>query len=68
MSTKQCPGFRREAHVLSTSAFGTNKGRADGLSPYCKTCAAASQRAWKKAHPDKVKADKKKYREQEKAA
>jgi hypothetical protein len=38
------------------TGFGKNRQSIDGLHYYCKPCAAARQRAWAKAHPDKVRA------------
>ncbi len=64
---KTCPGYADQVpHVLVLSEFGKNVARADGQAVYCKKCAAASQKAWRQAHPDKVRAAKKKYRELEK--
>ena len=68
MAVKQCPGHNRTPHVALTSEFGTNASRADGLAPYCKLCAASQQREWKRNHPDKVRENKRKYREKEKMA
>lgn len=69
MTTKTCPGFGdAEQHTLPVTEFGRNASRPDGLSAYCKRCAAASQKAWREAHPDTVRANKKKYRDRERAA
>lgn len=66
MATKTCPGFGdHPAHTLPVAEFGSNAARADGLTAYCKKCAAASQKAWRQSHPETVKANKRKYRERE---
>jgi hypothetical protein len=39
----------------------------DGLSVYCKKCAAEIQKAWKDANPEKVRADKQRYKARMKA-
>lgn len=53
MKAKTCP---RCAENLPLRAFGKNCQAPDGLHYYCKLCAAARQREWAKAHPDKVRA------------
>jgi len=64
--TKTCPGDGRKPHTLSVSEFTKNASRADGLSVYCKTCAAAKQRRWKHEHPEEVRKAKADYRQREK--
>jgi hypothetical protein len=65
--TKQCAGYgTAQPHTEPTSEFGSNKSRPDGLTAYCKRCSAAAQKAWRQAHPEIVKANKKHYRELEK--
>lgn len=65
MTTKACPGNPpdQQPHVEDVSMFSRDRSRKDGMAPYCRTCAAARQRAWKQAHPDKVRAAKQKYRQ-----
>ena len=53
-------------HLVAKSEFSLDARREDGLCVYCKTCAAARQRAWKHAHPAKVKAAKRAYLESKK--
>jgi hypothetical protein len=61
--TKICFGSTGQPmHVVAKDQFSKDAARADGLSPYCKSCAAARQRAWKHANPEKVKAAKRNYR------
>ena len=68
MTTKTCPGFGgRAPHTLPLTDFGKNAARADGYTAYCKACSAACQAAWRRAHPETVKANKKRYREREAA-
>jgi hypothetical protein len=54
------------AHTLPIEEFTFNRSRPDGRAVYCKTCAAAKQRKWKKEHPDKVREWKRNYRLKEK--
>jgi len=61
--TKICFGHTGQPmHVVAKDKFGKDAARADGLSPYCRLCAAARQRAWKHDNPEKVKAAKRNYR------
>lgn len=61
--TKICYGSpEKPAHVVAKSEFTRDAARDDGLAVYCKACAAARQRAWKHANPEKVKAAKQAYR------
>lgn len=53
MKAKHCS---RCGKNLLLNAFGRNRQSLDGLHYYCKQCAAARQREWAKAHPEKVKA------------
>ena len=48
-------------HLAAKSEFSADRTREDGLCVYCKVCNAARQRAWKHAHPEKVKAAKAEY-------
>jgi hypothetical protein len=67
VSTKTCPGFgEQKSHTVPVVEFGKHASRPDGLSAYCKVCAALSQKAWRLAHPEQVRANKKRYRDQEK--
>jgi transposase-like protein len=50
---KYCPRCTSDKPV---AAFGRNRQSADGLHYYCKPCAAARQREWAKANPEKVRA------------
>lgn len=69
LATKSCPGAEGQVrHVVALSDFSTDKTRADGHAPYCKSCAAAIQRAWKRNNRDKVNASKRAYRAREKLA
>ena len=54
-------GENQPPHLVSKSEFSMDSRREDGLSVYCKSCAAARQRAWKHANPQKVREAKKKY-------
>ena len=45
--TKWC---NRCARTLSRSAFYKNRGRADGLQSYCRTCKKEGQREWYERH------------------
>ncbi len=54
-------GINQPPHIVAKSDFSMDARREDGLCVYCKTCAAARQRAWKQANPDKVKQAKKVY-------
>lgn len=68
MTTRTCPGHGEQgAHTLPLESFGSNVSRADGIAAYCKKCNAAIQKDWRKAHPEKVLAAKRKAREREKA-
>jgi hypothetical protein len=58
MRVKLCPSCESEKPV---TAFGRNRQSVDGLHYYCKVCAAARQRAWAKAHPEKVKSMRSSY-------
>jgi hypothetical protein len=44
--------------------FGKNSAEKDGIAVYCRQCAAAIQREWKKMHPEKVKAWRRRYQEE----
>lgn len=48
--TKLCSACRR---VLPTMAFGSHKGKRDGLASRCRECAAAAASAWRRANPEK---------------
>ncbi len=64
ISSKMCPGTANHpAHLLdaSTVNFSSNRSRLDGLSVYCRECAAERQRLWKEANQSKVKAARKEY-------
>ena len=62
--TKICHGSADQSmHSVAKDKFTADKTRDDGLAVYCKSCAAARQRAWKHANPEKVIAAKKAYRE-----
>jgi transposase-like protein len=50
---KVCPACNE---TLPIHAYGRNRQAKDGLHYYCKACAAARQRTWAKAHPEKVRA------------
>ena len=50
---KFCPSCE-QSHPRS--CFGRNRQSPYGLHYYCKPCAASKQRAWAKAHPEKVRA------------
>jgi hypothetical protein len=58
--TKTCPDCNR---TLPLSGFTKNAARVDGLSVYCKPCAAERQREWKHNNPEKVRAAKRQYRQ-----
>lgn len=67
LPTKLCFGSaERTSHIVAKDKFTKDAARDDGLSVYCKECAAARQRAWKHANPEKVKAAKQAYREKQK--
>ena len=60
MTTKTCPGvetddYAQPSHTLELEHFGAVKQRPDGRAGYCKWCAAAKQRQWKRDHPDQVR-------------
>lgn len=61
--TKYCfgDGLQQTAHFVPKDRFSTDQSRPDGLSAYCKACAASRQRQWKHANPDKVRASKRAY-------
>lgn len=64
MTTKSCPGAGEQpSHVEELSLFASDKSRIDGRAPYCKKCAATKQREWKARNPEKVRAQKLKYRQ-----
>jgi hypothetical protein len=50
---KLCSYCRVERPVAE---FGRNRQSVDGLHYYCRECAAARQREWAKANPEKVRA------------
>lgn len=50
---------------LPLDQFSKNRQNPDGLAYYCRACNARKQREWKHAHPDKVKAWKRRYREKQ---
>jgi hypothetical protein len=52
--------------VLPLTAFGRNAASPDGFAYYCRACAAARQRQWKEANPEKVKQWRKRYKKQQK--
>lgn len=52
MKAKNCSRCNEN---LPLKNFGRNRQSLDGLHYYCRACAAARQREWAKAHPDKVK-------------
>ena len=58
MSEKTCP---RCSRTLPLTRFGRNCQSVDGLHYYCKVCAAARQREWARAHPERVKESKRAY-------
>ena len=62
--TKICHGSADQpAHVVAKDQFTADKTRDDGLAVYCRSCAAARQRAWKHANQEKVRESKRRYRE-----
>jgi len=62
--SKFCHGYGDQPpHLVPKSEFTQDSRRDDGLCVYCKACAAARQRAWKRANPEKVKAAKRDYRD-----
>ena len=54
-------GENQPPHIVPKSEFSMDSRREDGLSVYCRSCAAARQRAWKHANKDKVREAKKAY-------
>lgn len=52
MKAKTCSACGKTQPVV---AFGRNRQSLDGLHYYCKACAAARQRQWAKANPEKVR-------------
>lgn len=54
-------GVDQPMHIVAKTEFSSDSSREDGLSVYCKSCAAARQRAWKQANPAKVREAKKDY-------
>lgn len=68
MTSKICfgDGDAQPQHTADVSDFPQDSRRGDGLSVYCRICAAARQRRWKHANPEKVRAAKKLYRERKK--
>jgi hypothetical protein len=65
---KMCFGNNEDQpqHLVPKSEFSPDKSRDDGLCVYCKSCAAARQRAWKHANQAKVKAAKRAYLDKKK--
>jgi len=65
MAQKLCfgDGDKQPQHVADLDQFPSDARRDDKLSVYCRKCAAARQRRWKHANPDKVRAAKRAYRE-----
>jgi len=57
---RRCPKCQEHK---SLSSFGVARGRPSGLNPWCKPCANASGNRWKKANPEKVKAQLAKWAE-----
>ena len=68
MVQKTCfgDGEDQEQHALDSAKFSSDSRRDDGLSVYCRECAAARQRRWKHENPEKVKLAKKDYRARQK--
>ena len=56
--TKRCPDCDADRPV---EEFSLNARSPDGLAVYCKKHALARVMAWKKAHPEKVKAQRDRY-------
>lgn len=56
--TKQCTKCKE---IKELSEFHKNKATKDGLSCWCKICGNKSTSAYKKSHPEKVKADRATY-------
>jgi len=52
--------------IKDENEFGNNITTKDGLMCYCKSCEALRSREYKKAHPEKIKANKKAYVEKNK--
>jgi len=66
-ATKTCPGVETDdyaqlSHTLDVEHFSPNPNRADGCSGYCRWCAAAKMRQWKRQNPAKVTAWKQNYK------
>lgn len=63
-TTKFCfgNGIDQPQHIVSKAEFSSDASRDDGLSVYCKACAAARQRKWKHDNTDKVREAKRAYR------
>ena len=53
MDTKRCP---KCGEVKPLTEFGKDKGTRDGHSPWCKVCTANRKKAYRAAHPEKVRA------------
>ena len=50
MSIKSCKDCKVEKDL---SLFGRDKGRKDGLNPYCKACVTLQSRKYRLNHPEK---------------